>query len=71
MWVPKSTHFSYERMIVQSKLAAVDFNLGSDLEQKTTKMGMECFDAAFSKITSHWYAKPIKVAKNRKKSTTW
>ena len=64
-WVPKSTHFSYEGMIVRSQLAAVDFNLGSDLEQKTTKMGKECFDTAFSKITNLWYAEPIKVAKNR------
>ena len=46
-WVPKSTHFSYEGMIVRSQLAAVDFNLGSDLEQKTTKMRKECFDTAF------------------------
>ena len=66
-WVPKSTHFLYEGMIVRSQLAAADFNLGSDLEQKTTKMGKECFDAAFSKITNHWSAKPIKVAKNREK----
>ena len=54
-------------MIVQSKLAAVDFNLGSDLEQKTTKMEKECFDTAFSKITNYWSAKPIKVVKNREK----
>ena len=66
-WVPKSTYFSYEGMIVQSQLAAVDFNLGSDLEQKTNKMGNECFDTAFSKIANHWSAKPIKVAKNREK----
>ena len=46
-WVPKSTHFSNEGMIVRSQLAAVDFNLGSDLEQKTTKMRKECFDTAF------------------------
>ena len=64
-WVPKSTHFLYEGMIVRSQLAAVDSNLGSDLEQKTTKMGKECFDTAFSKITNLWYAEPIKVAKNR------
>ena len=63
----KSTHFSYDGMIVRSKLAAVDFNLGSDLEQKTTKTGKECFDTAFSNITNHWSAKPIKVAKNREK----
>ena len=64
-WVPKSTHFSYEGIIARVQLAAVDFNLGSDLEQKTTKMGKECFDTAFSKITNLWYAEPIKVAKNR------
>ena len=66
-WVPNSTHFSYEGMIIQTQPAAVDFNLGNDLEQKTTKMGKECFDTAFSKITNHWSAKPIKVAKNREK----
>ena len=38
-WVPKSNHFSYEGMIVQSQLAATDLNLGTDPEQKTTKMG--------------------------------
>ena len=27
-WVPKSTHFLYEGMIVWSQLAAVDFNFG-------------------------------------------
>ena len=67
--VPKSTHFSYEEMIVRSQLAALDFNLGSVLEQKRTKMGKECFDTAFSKITNHWSAKPIKVAE--KHFTTW
>ena len=66
-WVPKSTRFSYEGMIVWSQLAAVDFNLGSDLEQKTTKMEKECFDTAFSKIKNYWSAKPIKVVKNREK----
>ena len=54
-------------MIFQSQLAAVDFNLRSDLEQKRTKMVKECFDTAFSKITNHWSVKPIKVAKNREK----
>ena len=54
-------------MIVRNQLAAVDFNLGSDLEQKTNKMGKECFDKAFSKIANHWSAKPIKVAKNGEK----
>ena len=54
-------------MIVQSQLAAIDFNLESDLEQKTTKMGKECFHTALSNITNHWSAKPIKVAKNREK----
>ena len=43
----------------------------SDLEPKTTKMGKECFDTAFSKITNHWSAKPIKVAKIEKNFTTW
>ena len=28
-------------MITRSQLATVDFNLGNDLEQKTTKMGKE------------------------------
>ena len=69
--MPKSTHFSYERLIVRIKLATVDFNLGSDLEQKTTNLGMECFDTAFSKITNHWSVKPIRVAKHRKKITAW
>ena len=54
-------------MIVPTQLAAADSNLASDLEQKTNKMGKECFDTAFSKITNHWSAKPIKVAKNREK----
>ena len=54
-------------MIVRSQLAAVDFNSGSDLEQKTTKMGKECFHTAFSKIKNYWSAKPIKVVKNTEK----
>ena len=66
-WVPKSTHFSYEGIIVRSQLAALDFNLGSELKQKTTKMGKEGFDTALSKITNHWSVKPIKVTKNREK----
>ena len=53
-------------MIVRSQLA-VDFNCGSDLEQKTTKMGKECLDTEFSKITNHSSAKPIRVAKHREK----
>ena len=40
-------------MIVPTQLAAADSNLASDLEQKTNKMGKECFDTAFSKITNH------------------
>ena len=35
-WVPKSTHFSYEGIIVRRQLAAIDFKLGNDLEQNTT-----------------------------------
>ena len=66
-WIPESTHFPYEGIIVRSQLTAIDFNLGSDLEQKTTKMGKECFHTEFSKITNHWSAKPIKVAKNSEK----
>ena len=66
-WVPKSTHFPYEGMVVFRRLAAVDFNLRSDLEQKRTKMVKECFDTAFPKIRNHWSVKPIKVAKNREK----
>ena len=54
-------------MTLRIQLAAIGFNLGSDFEQKTTKMGKECFDTAFSKITNNWSAKPIKVAKNREK----
>ena len=65
--VPKSTHFSYEGMIVPSQLAAVKFNLGSDLEQKTTKIGK---DTASSKITNHWSAKLVKVAKTEKNFTS-
>ena len=52
-------------MIVWSQLGGVDFNLGSDLEQKRTKMGKIYFDRAFSKSTNHWPAKPSKVAKDR------
>ena len=66
-WIPESTHFSYKGMIVRGQLVAINLNLGSDLEQKTTKMEKECFDTAFSKITNHWSAKPIKIAKNREK----
>ena len=66
-WVPKSSHFSYEGVIVRNQLVAIDLNLGSDLQQKTVKMGKECFDTAFSEITNHWSSKPIKVAKNREK----
>ena len=49
-------------MIVQSQLAAIDFNLESDLEQKTTKMGKECFHTALSNITN--LSKLLKIEKN-------
>ena len=68
--VPKSTHFSYEGVIVPSQLAAVNFYYRSDLEQKTTKMGRACFDTTSSKITIHWSAKLVKVAKIEKNFTT-
>ena len=39
-WIQKNPHFSYDGMVVRSLLAAVGFNLGSDLEQETTEKGM-------------------------------
>ena len=42
-WLTKSTHFSYQGMIASSQLAAIDFNLCSELSQAETKSGGETF----------------------------
>ena len=65
-WLPKSHHFfSYNGMIARSQLAALDFNLGSELQQARTKDGDNRFNVSFSKITQSWSAKPIKEGKDR------
>ena len=60
-WVPKSLHFSFLGMVCRSQLAAIDFNLGANLELS----GRE--NLSFSKITKTWSAKPIKVNKDKNK----
>ena len=70
-WVPNSTHFSYEGMIIQTQPAAVDFNLGNDLEQKTTKMGKECFDRHFQRLQTTGLQNLSKLLKIEKNFTTW
>ena len=60
-WVPKSLHFSFLGMVCRSQLAAIDFNLGANLELS----GRE--NLSFSKITKTWSTKPIKVNKDKKK----
>ena len=70
-WIQKSPHFSYDGMVVWSQLAAVGFNLGSDLEQETTKMRKECFDTVFSKIETIGLQKLSKFPKMEKNFATW
>ena len=60
-WVPKSLHFSFLGMVCRSQLAAIDFNLGANLELS----GRE--NLSFSKITKTWSTKPIKVNKDKNK----
>ena len=64
-WLPKSTHFSYQGMIARSQLAAVDFNLCSELSQAETKSGEKRFNVTYSKAANNWSAKPIKEKKDR------
>ena len=64
-WLPKSHHFSYEGMVARSQLAAIDFNLGSGLEQAKTTEGESRYNVCFSKYTNTWTPKPIKVRKTR------
>ena len=63
-WLPKSTHFSYQRMIAHSLLAAIDFNLCSELSQAETKSKEKRFNVTYSKANYNWLAKPIKKKKN-------
>ena len=62
--MPKSQHFSYEGMLARSQLAALDFNLGSHLEQARAQDGERRYNVSFSKITKSWSAKPIKMKKD-------
>ena len=52
-------------MIARSQLAAIDFNLCSELTQAETKSGVKRFNVTYSKATNNWSAKPIKEKKNR------
>ena len=60
-WVPKSLDLSFLGMVCRSQLAALDFNLGANLELS----GRE--NLSFSKITKTWSTKPIKVNKDKNK----
>ena len=60
-WMQKSLHFSFLGMVCRSQLAAIDFNLGANLELS----GRE--NLSFSKITKTWSTKPINVNKDKKK----
>ena len=59
MWLTKSTHFSYHGMIAHSQVAAIDFNLCSELSQAETKSGQKRFNVTSSKATNNWSAKHI------------
>ena len=63
-WAPKSSHFSYLGMLARTQLAAIDFNLGCNLEQAQTKDGRDRYNVSYSKLTKTWSAKPIKESKN-------
>ena len=52
-------------MIARSHLAAIDFNLCSELIKAETKSGVKRFNVTYSKATSNWSAKPIKEKKDR------
>ena len=64
-WIPKSTHFSFRGMVARSQLAAIDFNLETDLKQATTGTGDKRYRVTSSKMTKAWSAKPIKEEKDR------
>ena len=59
--IPKSLHFSFLGIVCRSQLAAIDFNLGANLELS----GRE--NLSFSKITKTWSTKPIKANKDKNK----
>ena len=65
-WIPKSTHFSFRGMVARSQLAAIDFNLGTDLKQATTGTGDKRYRVTSSKMSKTWSAKPIKEEKDRR-----
>ena len=65
MWLPKSTHFSYQGMITCSQLAAIDLNLCSELTQAETKLGVKHFSVTYSKATNNWSGKPMKEKEDR------
>ena len=53
-------------MVARTQLAAIDFNLGCNLEQAKTKEGEYRYNVTFSKMTQNWSAKPIKQEKSLK-----
>ena len=61
---PKSQHFTYLGMVMRSRLAVLDFNSGSGLEQTRTKTEEKKYNVDFSKITKAWSSKLIKAKKD-------
>ena len=63
-WLPKSFHFSFHGTIARTRIAILDFNSGSNLNQATTKEGKERCNTSFSKMAATWSAKPFKEKKS-------
>ena len=51
-------------MIARSQVAAIDFNLCSELTQAETKSGVKRFNVTYSKAMNNSSAKPIKEKKD-------
>ena len=60
-WILKSTHFSFMGMVFRSQLAAIDFNLGTELQLT----GRE--NLCISKITNQW----LNYQANKEQKIKW
>ena len=64
LWYFTTVFCSHASMFVRSALAAIDHNLNTGREQKTTAQGTLCFDLVKTRHAKKYQVKAVKVAKD-------
>ncbi len=58
-YCPKRQHFSFNGMLIRTKLAILDLNNNLGRQQTTTREGVARFSSMYPKRTNEWVAKRI------------